>query len=188
VIDEKYAKVIDGEPVLSRLGMALLCGVTEAELSAEYERQGRPEALRMPQEWIRKGKAISARIGTDNMAEALAVLIAEHEAAGPDATVIRFPRVPKRIRWNRFDGPLPTGAKSVMRPSRWGNPFRVVGPAATEKNGLAVEQFRLWLMGQPELVARGRLELTGFDLACNCPLGWPCHADVWLRIAAGGEV
>lgn len=32
-----------------------------------------------------------------------------------------------------------------------------------------------------------RRELGGKNLACWCPDGQPCHADVLLRIAAGGE-
>ena len=35
---------------------------------------------------------------------------------------------------------------------------------------------------------RIRNELAGSDLACWCPLGQPCHADVLLEIAnRGGE-
>ena len=32
-------------------------------------------------------------------------------------------------------------------------------------------------------VERGRL--GGRDLACPCPIGWPCHADYLVRIGAG---
>lgn len=32
-----------------------------------------------------------------------------------------------------------------------------------------------------------RAELAGRDLACWCPLDQPCHADVLLEIANGGE-
>ena len=34
---------------------------------------------------------------------------------------------------------------------------------------------------------RIRNELAGSDLACWCPLGQPCHADVLLEIANRGE-
>ena len=34
---------------------------------------------------------------------------------------------------------------------------------------------------------RIRKELAGSDLACWCPLGQPCHADVLLEIANRGE-
>ena len=30
--------------------------------------------------------------------------------------------------------------------------------------------------------------LAGHDLACWCPLGQPCHADLLLRIANGGDL
>lgn len=33
-----------------------------------------------------------------------------------------------------------------------------------------------------------RAELAGRDLCCWCPIGQPCHADVLLRVANGGEV
>lgn len=36
--------------------------------------------------------------------------------------------------------------------------------------------FVLWRIGT----------LTGHDLACWCPLGQPCHADVLLELANGG--
>lgn len=76
--------------------------------------------------------------------------------------------------------PNPPNGKRVMRPSRWGNPFTIeaVGSAAA-----AVASFRQNLADHPELVELGRRELRGFDLGCTCPLGEPCHADVWLEIA-----
>jgi hypothetical protein len=35
-------------------------------------------------------------------------------------------------------------------------------------------------------LAEIRSELAGFDLACWCKLGDPCHADVLLELANGG--
>ncbi|MBZ8133255.1 DUF4326 domain-containing protein [Afifella sp. IM 167] len=49
--------------------------------------------------------------------------------------------------------------------------------------------FRAWI-ARPEqawLRAAARAELAGRDLACWCPEGQPCHGDVLLEIANGGE-
>ncbi|HXY92178.1 MAG TPA: DUF4326 domain-containing protein, partial [Acidimicrobiia bacterium] len=65
----------------------------------------------------------------------------------------------------------------MTRPTKWGNPHRsALGRAE------AVRRYR-------EDLLAGRLrvtvddvkrELRGRDLACYCPLGEPCHADVLL--------
>ena len=41
------------------------------------------------------------------------------------------------------------------------------------------------LRTNPDLINSARLELRGKDLACWCPLGQPCHADVLLEVANG---
>jgi len=113
--------------------------------------------------------------------------------------------MPERIQRQRTRGwRLPPGAVYVGRPSRWGNPYRVIRPnwvsddrwgedyycADGEERGVAVRRFR-------EDVINGRepydqldpAELRGKDLACWCPLDQPCHADVLLELAnanAGG--
>lgn len=100
---------------------------------------------------------------------------------------------PQRIQRKRTPGwKMPEGAVYVGRPSKWGNSF-VVGP--DEMHGqvrtadIAVAYFRAWMLrphqwllpAPPEVS-----ELTGKDLACWCPIGSPCHADVLLEIANGG--
>lgn len=52
-----------------------------------------------------------------------------------------------------------------------------------------VEAFTWWLIEQPHLMC-SLDELAGRDLACWCPLGRPCHADVLLELANhdGGDV
>jgi hypothetical protein len=74
---------------------------------------------------------------------------------------------------------MPAGAVYVGRPSRWGNPFPVAehGPAA------AVELYRVWLLDRPAVLAAARAELAGRSLACWCPPGAPCHAEVLLDLA-----
>lgn len=112
--------------------------------------------------------------------------------------------MPERIQLRRTKGwRLPPNAKSVARPGPWGNPFRVgdelqaftVRPDRETGWGctmpitaeLAVAMFRAWQLCRPENLAEIRAELAGFDLACWCKLGDPCHADVLLELANGGE-
>lgn len=90
----------------------------------------------------------------------------------------------ERFHVENFRMPNPPGSKRVMRPSRWGNPFRVGIKAATAAE--AVAMFRTHLQGNPGLVELGRRELAGFDLGCTCPLDQPCHADVWLELVNSG--
>lgn len=91
------------------------------------------------------------------------------------------------------------------RPADWG-----IEPLAGQNFDAAhaVQLYRLWLRGDPPLLppvlnARGRAfysdafstrraaildrlpELRARDLACWCPLGSPCHADVLLELANG---
>jgi hypothetical protein len=112
---------------------------------------------------------------------------------------------PKRIQRRRTAGwRMPEGVVYVGRDSaeRWGNPFRVddevsivAGPAGGGSDAfgcampitpqLAVDLFRAWLLCRPVAVAAVRELLAGHDLACWCPLGQPCHADVLLEVANG---
>lgn len=95
---------------------------------------------------------------------------------------------------------LPSGTRSVARPSRWGNPFR--RPTTLAGRAEAVELYREWLRGDhPDVLGLGRAgltgpetraaalrELPGTDLACYCPTdGGPCHRDVLLELLRAGE-
>ena len=96
--------------------------------------------------------------------------------------------MPQRIRFNRFEGrKLPTGAKLITRPGRWGNPFPVDVKDDPASHAAAVAEFRAWINepDQAQLRADVRRELAGHDLACSCKLGLPCHGDVLLEIANG---
>ena len=101
---------------------------------------------------------------------------------------------PKRIQLRRTKGwRLPPNTVVVSRPSKWGNPF-VAGPREQRAHDYKVAL--LW-----ELIARSTRELTedrhmrgvasdlaelrGKNLACWCPIGEPCHADVLLELANG---
>jgi hypothetical protein len=96
--------------------------------------------------------------------------------------------MPQRIQRQRTRGRrMPTNTVYVGRPSRCGNPFRV-SPVAGET---AVDPYRRWLTctasGQ-RLLAEARRDLAGRNLACWCPPGQACHADILLTLAnATGE-
>lgn len=97
-----------------------------------------------------------------------------------------LPPIAPRVFSRRRGAPRPPDGEPwvyVGRPSPWGNPyplsFRGVG-------GDPIEQFREYLRRSPRLVARIRTELAGKHLVCWCAPK-PCHADVLLRVAAGGE-
>lgn len=64
--------------LLSLGDVALLLGVTEPELHAEYLRQqaerGAGAPLRLPKSWLLRGKEICARLGVDTIEEALIIL------------------------------------------------------------------------------------------------------------------
>jgi hypothetical protein len=117
--------------------------------------------------------------------------------------------MPERIQLQRRKGwRKPDGAVVVARPSRWGNPFRVLpakdggwmvrGNGRTdwsaddpwtrqEATAHAVERFTDMAEPAPGHYSTysrdAEIQLGGHDLACWCPLGQPCHADVLLRIA-----
>lgn len=98
----------------------------------------------------------------------------------------------------------------VARPSRWGNPYRIVrapggyevrlGPLAMvqgstyarlqDARAIAVQLYGQHLqhdlLVMPPLLAELRAELRGRDLACWCSLDGPCHADVLLEVVANG--
>lgn len=113
---------------------------------------------------------------------------------------------------------MPLNAKSVARPSKWGNPFKVgelyPSPLYIDPGWLYLEYgmtvfypfdemtFRLshdrtlvvctdvemavrWFRCSRSLAHKReiRAELAGFDLACWCKVGDPCHADVLLELA-----
>lgn len=95
---------------------------------------------------------------------------------------------PVRVQLSRAKGwRKPPNCVVVSRPSKWGNPF-VVGRDGSAAE--CVERYRNLIAGNSwthpnrnEIVN----ELRGRDLACWCPLGAPCHADVLLEIANSNQ-
>lgn len=115
---------------------------------------------------------------------------------------------PRRIRLSRAKGwRKPKNTVVVSRPTRWGNPVRIVpvhksGPFDLERDGVgfigqntdlegarksAVARYRDLLLNHPHLVPvtieQIRAELAGKNLACWCPLDQACHADVLIGLA-----
>lgn len=106
---------------------------------------------------------------------------------------------PQRIQLRRTKGwRLPSGAMSVARPTRWGNPFTLAGAREAGYEGsdrqlraMCVAMYRDWLSDpqatwshgadRAEWIAGNLGLLVGHDLACWCPLDAPCHAAVLLE-------
>jgi hypothetical protein len=101
---------------------------------------------------------------------------------------------PRRIQRRRVKGwRMPSGAISVSRPGRWGNPFAVGKPYLTVHGRTyyvrdpahAVKLFREDVARRPIIRLEIARELRGRDLVCWCPLDRSCHADVLLELANG---
>lgn len=117
--------------------------------------------------------------------------------------------MPERIQRKRSkDWRMPENTVYVGRPSKFGNPWSL---KRAYESGLfkpefvpqvVVAEFKAWLTREaspndehlgywlkPEMVAQKEYilshlhELKGKNLACWCPAGQPCHADVLLRLA-----
>jgi hypothetical protein len=107
--------------------------------------------------------------------------------------------VPERIQLRRTPGwRLPPGARSVARPTIYGNPFglldelghgnplrpfldaavlevtdldsRAYAVISPSLRSIAVAAHRLWLKDQPTLIEQARRELRGCDIGCWCSL------------------
>lgn len=109
---------------------------------------------------------------------------------------------PRRIQRMRTKGAkMPEGAVYVGRPGIFGNPWTVKDAVASGffKPGCEaaqlVREFRRWLVDPIPGTRHDNLterrakllaalpSLRGKDLACWCPTGSPCHADVLLELA-----
>jgi hypothetical protein len=109
---------------------------------------------------------------------------------------------PKRIQRRRTKGyKMPKGAVYVGRPTKWGNPHRVVkdgqpsfrlaqmiaGFSQTLPEALQKFEGDLLAGNLKATVKDVQRELRGKDLACWCPVNSPCHADILLKYANEGE-
>ncbi|MDR1213741.1 MAG: DUF4326 domain-containing protein [Propionibacteriaceae bacterium] len=99
-----------------------------------------------------------------------------------DSDQLRFSLGEFEFQLRRTKGfEVPPGGRSVVAPTKWANPFRPEG-RTPEDNRSAVERFAEWVVARPDLVREAREELAGRPLGCWCPVGWPCHRQVWLRL------
>jgi hypothetical protein len=92
---------------------------------------------------------------------------------------------PKRIQRRRAAGwRMPEGTIYVGRPTKWGNPYKITDYSDPE---LCLKDYRDHIRRaalDDRLDVRLYLgELRGKDLACWCPIGSPCHADILLEMA-----
>ncbi len=92
--------------------------------------------------------------------------------------------MPQRVQRMRSKGwRMPENTVYVGRPTRWGNPndWRWHGRTGAVK--LYKAQWFEYLSKEPKALVRLKQSLGGKNLACWCPLGRPCHADVLLELA-----
>jgi hypothetical protein len=99
----------------------------------------------------------------------------------------KIPPMPARIRQSRKRGARmyhPNGfpCLSVARPSRWGNPCRIGVGFGTPREQI-VAAFAWYAAVRNAKDPSWLAPLRGKNLACFCPLGVPCHADVLLEMA-----
>jgi hypothetical protein len=80
----------------------------------------------------------------------------------------------------------PENAVYIGRPSIWGNPFSHLNGTLAEfrvnSREEAIAAYRLYLMYNPDLVAKAKKELRGKDLVCWCSPS-ACHGDILIEIA-----
>ncbi len=90
---------------------------------------------------------------------------------------------PREVQLRRIKGwRLPPNTVVVARPSRWGNPFKVGVDGSAEE---CVAKYERHIATNPDLAEAAAHDLRGFNLACYCPIGAPCHRRVLLQIANG---
>lgn len=74
---------------------------------------------------------------------------------------------------------LPPGVKSVARPSRWGNPYRLTSES---ERAAVMARYRAWLDERldddPSFLDPLR---TAAGLACYCSPEVECHADILIE-------
>lgn len=70
--------------------------------------------------------------------------------------------------------------KSVMRPTRWGNPYKLDDDAGmTRERSLGL--YEKWLEKKLRVDPEFLEPLRGYNLGCTCQPGLACHVDILLR-------
>jgi hypothetical protein len=89
-------------------------------------------------------------------------------------------RPPDRVWQRRVKGARIGNAVSVVRGTRYGNPYAIGSDVTREQ---AVALFRLYALQRLAEEPRWLNPLRGRNLACYCKPGELCHADVLLELA-----
>ncbi|GAA4911387.1 hypothetical protein [Streptomonospora salina] len=63
-MNDKYYSLIDGEPMISLDGMALLMDLPADTVRAKWQRQGGPDAgsLKVPEPWVKRGRRVRKEV------------------------------------------------------------------------------------------------------------------------------
>ena len=86
----------------------------------------------------------------------------------------------KRSPYDVYIGRASAGSPAGTT-AQWGNPFVMRSHSAAERKRV-IDEYKAWLLAQPDMVARARKELKGKVLGCWCaPL--PCHGHVLAAVA-----
>jgi hypothetical protein len=96
-------------------------------------------------------------------------------------------RIDRILRFQQRRGQrLPPGVRSVARPSRWGNPYRLTNEAERAE---VLARYQRWLDDRLAADPSFLDPLQGATgLACYCAPDVACHADTLIeRLAGGGE-
>ncbi len=93
-------------------------------------------------------------------------------------------KIPKVL--NKYKDIIPKDAINIMRPSKWGNPFKIgqiyQGRKMTRKD--TIEAYKDWLIYSDvgyKLLAQIN-ELKNKDLVCCCAPK-ACHGDILIKLA-----
>lgn len=80
---------------------------------------------------------------------------------------------------------MPPNTVKVDRTTHWGN--WAAWRAGLTSRRAAADYFRTWVENEASQAWKdlARKKLEGKNLACWCPPGEPCHADVLLELANG---
>lgn len=105
----------------------------------------------------------------------------------------------QRSRQHKQVSPNGFPIKYVGRPTKWGNPYKVVGrdgvwfvvdgeePVATFDTKIdaihcCLEIFKEHFVHEHNSGRLNLYDLRGYNLSCWCPLDEPCHVDVLFKL------
>jgi hypothetical protein len=87
-----------------------------------------------------------------------------------------------RLEGNLYNTIIPVGAVAIVRPSIWGNPFKITNEMDRVE---VIKKFESALV-KGELrfgIDDVKSKLRGKNLACWCPVGESCHGDILIKYA-----